>query len=413
MVEPTRRQFLAVVAAAGAATLASSPAGAAQTAAPAVHDTPGVFCVPVYGRSRFPAAPGEPLPRSCLVVVDARTGLARHIPSAVVNLHGLVEPTAANPKRQKLGIGHQSREILEVYSSEYGVVRAVQFPDISFRGHGLPHAGGALISAELISDPMKGGLLLYVDADGKEISRHATGGLRPHEIVDCGELYAVAHYGDRVPDRTKAAEPEPAGRLMFDLFEPSVTFLNKSDLAVVARHILPLEGAITHLSPQSDGTVLAMGMNAWAGVGHGFLHEYAARDHTTLLPLELASGIYERYVPIYRVSPEGGLMETIQALPHQMRRGQSFATAGSVAVGTYAASQTLFVRAPGVPDRWLNTLSMGVADPRGAAAVGDSGLVAISGNSDNIAVVDLKTGRINQLIGVPLGAHSHLYWQPS
>jgi hypothetical protein len=345
-----------------------------------------------------------------LVVVDAGTGLARHIPSAVVNLHGLVEPVVANPKRQKLGIGHQSRELLEVYTSEYEVVRAVRFPDISFRGHGLPHASGALISAELISDPMKGGLLLYVDADGNEVSRHATGGLRPHEIVDCGEFYAVAHYGDRVPDRTKAAEPEPAGRLMFDLLEPSVTFLSKSDLAVVAKHVLPLEGAVTHLSPQADGTVLAMGMNAWSSVGHGYLHEHAARDHTTLLPLELATGMYERYVPLYRVSPERGLVETIQALPHQMRRGQSFATTGAVSVATHAASQTLFVRAPGVPDRWLNTLSMGVADPRGAARVGDSGLVAISGNSDNIAVVDLQTGRIAQLIGVPLGAHSHLYW---
>jgi hypothetical protein len=200
---------------------------------------------------------------------------------------------------------------------------------------------------------------------------------------------------------------------MFDLIEPSVTFLSKADLAVVARHVLPLEGAITHLSPQPDGTVLAMGMNAWTAVGHGQLHEHAARDHTTLLPLELASNMYERYVPVYRVSPSGGLVETIQALPHQMRRGQSFATTGAGTVGTYAASQTLFVRAPGAPDRWLNTLSMGVADPRGAAPVGDTGLVAISGNSDNIAVVDLNTGKIAQLIGLPLGAHSHLYWQPS
>lgn len=410
MANPTRRHFLAAITAAGAASLTSSPAAAAQAATAETPESSGVFCVPVYGQSRFPAAPGEPLPRSCLVVVDARTGQARHVPSAVVNLHGLVEPTAANPKRQMLGIGHQSRELLEVYSADYDVVRAVQFPDVSFRGHGLPHAGGALISAELISDPMKGGLLLYVDADGKEISRHPTGGLRPHEIVDCGEFYAVAHYGDRAPDRSKIVEPEPAGRLMFDLIEPSVTFLSKIDLAVVARTLLPLQGAITHLSPQPDGTVLAMGMNAWTAVAHGQLHEHAARDHTTLLPLELASGMYERYVPVYRVSPADGLVETIQALPHQMRRGQSFATSGAVTVGTYAASQTLFVRAPGASDRWLNTLSMGVADPRGAAAVGNSGLVAISGNSDNIAVVDLNTGKIAQLIGLPLGAHSHLYW---
>lgn len=73
--------------------------------------------------------------------------------------------------------------------------------------HGIDYGEGALITAEMSGKEMEGGFLMLMDGDGKELERFPTGGNRPHEIVDCGDRYAIAHYGN--------VQPEPGDPLVW------------------------------------------------------------------------------------------------------------------------------------------------------------------------------------------------------
>ena len=413
---PHRRQFLSVAMLAG---LAGSCAAPAVALAPRQDDTArisGRFCIPIYAQRRFPM-PSDTA--SVLAVLDAASGRIEYHPSAVFNLHGLAEPGTTNPEQLKFGVGHANPEQLEIFDAGFKRMQTRRFEGLTFRGHGLGHPEGVLTTAEITGQEHQGGVLLLLDGAGQELHRAATGGLRPHEIVDCGSFYAIAHYGDRAraydAPRSTVVINGLELALDFDLVAPSVSFLDKTSLEVVAVHELPLTGAITHLAAAGEGEVLAMGMNALHFNDLNDLYVMAAKDDATLLPSELATLRYERYVPMYRVSCKGGVGVECYEPASTMRRGQSFAMdpQTGICAATYAASQTLFLRVPGKGDRMLNTLNFGVADPRGCTVIPGTGLVAVAGNSDNIAVLDGQSGALVKLYGLPLGGHSHMYWWPS
>src|SRR5690606_12232902 len=124
----------------------------------------GRLCVPIYGSIRFPLKADE---KSLLAVVDVKTGLNKYVPSPVFNLHGLLRPSKNNPNRQTLGIGHSSKTLMDVFDVNFERVKTLSFDGITFRGHGVDHDEGVLISAEKTGSPGHGGLLLLFDSDGK------------------------------------------------------------------------------------------------------------------------------------------------------------------------------------------------------------------------------------------------------
>jgi len=302
-----------------------------------------------------------------------------------------------------------------VFDGQMNRLEVRTYPGFTFRGHGIAWRGGVLVAAERTADPMAGGLLLEINASGELIGQHPTGGLRPHEIVICGDFFAVAHYGHR-PAAAGAGVPGQPGAgmptMLFDTVSPGVSFLKRDTLEVVAFHRMPGAAATTHLGVAPDGQVLAMGINTVRVPVEAALYELSERDGATLLPSEWYERGYEVYAPMYRVDSRKGVVETISEGAGRMRRGQSFASdaATGVVVATYAASQTLFLRRPGQADRWLSTLEFGVPNPRGCALIPGANLVAVSGNEDNVAIVDTTTGKLVRLVGVPLGGHSHMFW---
>ncbi|MNR71897.1 hypothetical protein D3C71_25760 [compost metagenome] len=411
-----RRTFLKTAALGGAAL--GLPAAAVQAKpAPTTGATPklppGRLCVLAYGRSRVPLAAEN---RTQIVSVDLQSGAAARIPSPVSNLHSLLQ---AGPNGgQWWGVGHESPELIDVFDGRLQRLTTMRFPGIIFRGHGIAWKGGVLVAAERQGDPMAGGLLLHLDPQGQVVGQHPTGGMRPHEVVECGDYLAVAHYGNR-PKGPPPAPPRPGDPatpcpFMLDTVSPGVSFLRRDSLEVVAFYRLPGDGATSHLGVTPDGQVLAMSFNALLVPSLPEMYAQAGRDGATLLSMEVIDGAYEIRAPMYRVDPLKGLVETLEAPAASMRRGQSFAhdlASGTVAA-TYAASQTVYLQRGREPGRWLSTLNWGVANPRGCALLAQGELLAVSGHDDNIAIVDITSGELVRLIGVPLGGHSHMYWLP-
>jgi hypothetical protein len=332
--------------------------------------------------------------------------------SSSTNLHDIAAPLN-NPDGVLFGVGHDVREVLEIFNPDLSLRTTLRFDGIRFKGHAFPYGKGILIAAESSAAPDKNGFLLYLDSKGTVLSKHTTGGLGPHEIVECGEYLAVAHYGS-APRKGSYTVGH-----MYDLVSPGVSFLKKDNLQFVAFHELPDEGgAITHLAHQGNGQVVAMGMNALKPVVDGPISIAVMREaikyQVDLLAEETGpNAFFHQPIPLHYVDVEKGITGKTDAIPRLMRRGQSFAQDWSLGltVATFAASQTLLVQdARTKKIRFLNTLDYGVADPRGCAMIPGTACVAVSGNANNIAIINLINDSLVDLIGVPLEQHSHMRW---
>lgn len=324
--------------------------------------------------------------------------------SQVRNLHGLLR--AGKGGRELWVLGHSAQEKVEVFDASLNRLETRTYPGVQFRGHGHPWKGGSLLSAEQLSNPMAGGFLLHLDAQGVELGRYPTGGLRPHEIVDCGEWLAIAHYGDR------PQQGSPMSAFSMDVISSGVSFLRKTDLSLEAFYGTEGKTATTHLAPSGRGRVISMSINTKRVPSEQLLDPLAQRDGVVLLRSERYERGYEVYAPVVEFDALKGEVSRLDAGPASMRRGQSFAhdPSSGVSIGTFAASQTLLLRAPGQQERFINTLALGVPNPRGCAVLGESGYAAVSGNEDNVAIFDVKSGRLVELIGLPMERHSHMFW---
>lgn len=161
-----------------------------------------------------------------------------------------------------------------------------------------------------------------------------------------------------------------------------------------------------------------MGMNSLKPVVDGPVSIAVMREaikyQVDLLAEETGpNAFFHQPIPLHYVGVEKGITGKTDAIPQLMRRGQSFAQDWSLGltVATFAASQTLLVQdARTKKIRFLNTLNYGVADPRGCAMIPGTACVAVSGNANNIAIINLINDSLVDLIGVPLEQHSHMRW---
>jgi hypothetical protein len=349
-----------------------------------------------------------------MVVLDISSGDIKNVSSPVQNLHGLLK---AGPSSSQLwGIGHESPELMDVFDRQLNRLETRSYRGLMFRGHGISWNGGVLVAAEALQDPMAGGLLVELDASGNVLQQHPSGGLRPHEIVQCGDYLAVAHYGHKpTAGPTQGAQVgygSGGPSLLFDTVSPGVSILRRDTLEVVAFHRTPGNVATTHLGVTAQGQVLCMGINTQRASSESVLYALAERDEATLLMSELYERGYEVCAPMHCIDPKAGIIATVEQPATRMRRGQSFAhdTKHGLLAATFAASQTLYLQLSGQGDQWLNTLELGVPNPRGCAVLPGGRFVAVSGNEDNIAIVDVLTGKLQRLFATPLGGHSHMFW---
>lgn len=350
--------------------------------------------------------------RSALIGVDYPSKSVSVTSSESSNLHDLVAPLN-NPENVYFGIGHDVKNVLEIFNQDLSLRTKLFIDGWRLKGHGLPYGKGILVSAESVDRPKSGGFLLHMNASGTVLSRHPTGGLSPHEIIDCGDYLAVAHYGN-----APRTEPHKGG-LFYDLIEPGVSFLKKDSLALVKfQYLDQSQGAITHIAKQGNGQVIAMALQFTKPVFDGptdrAVMQQAIADGVNLIAEETGpDAVYQMPLPLYYVDVDKGVTGMAQAPAPFMRRGQSFCQDPELGltVGTFAASQTVLVQDANTKTiRYLNSLDYGVADPRGCAMIPNTGCVAISGNSNNIAIINLYENKLVDLIGVTLEKHSHLRW---
>lgn len=408
----TRRGFLQI----GAAALGSSAIPHVQ-AAPAPRSSTEGGSLPAgrllvagftnkrlrHGRADY-AQPGT------IVEISLPSLSVRAVGSNSTNLHDLTAsgPHGAGPL---FAIGQDVPEIVELFTPDLSEKRVLSFPDVRFKGHALPHADGVLVAAESTERPNDAGFLLLLDGAGKEIGRFVTGALGPHEPIVCGADIVVSHYGT-APRQGPFLEGE-----LYDSISPGISVLDGQTLALKAFHPLPRLGAVSHVASLNDRTVVAMQMNAIrTGVGAALSDKtlsMADRDGAVLLPTELGPfGGYQVPLPLYVLDLETGLSRSIERPASEMRRGQSFCrdSESGYVLGTFPHSQTVGVFPPNEDPIFRSTLGVGVADPRGCASLGNSGLFAISGNADNVAIIDAKSGALVALIPTPLEQHSHMRW---
>lgn len=352
------------------------------------------------------------LPRSALIGIEYPSRAISIASSASSNLHDLVAPLE-NPENVIFGIGHDVRQVLEIFNQDLSLRTKLSLDGWRLKGHGIPYEKGILISAEYIDRPNERGYLLYMNAAGTILSRHPTGALSPHEIIDCGDYLAVAHYGNET-----RKEAFTAGHF-YELIEPGVSFIDKSTLKLVRfHHVEQSQGAITHIAKQGNGQVIAMGLQFTKPVFDGevaqAVMQQAKVDGVNLIAEETGpNAIYQIPLPLYFIDVEQGVTGVAEAPPSLMRRGQSFCQDLDLGltVATFSASQTIMVQDANTRAvRYLNTLDYGVADPRGCAMIPNTGCVAVSGNSNNIAIINLFEDKLVDLIGVSLERHSHLRW---
>lgn len=356
-----------------------------------------------HGRSDY-VLPGT------VVEISLPSLSVRAVGSHSTNLHDL-GAAGPNGAGQLVAIGQDVPEIVEFFAPDLSEKRVLRFPDVRFKGHVLPHANGVLLAAESVERPRDPGFLLLLDGAGQELGRFVTGALGPHEPIVCGADIVVSHYGT-APRQGPFLEGE-----LYEAIAPGISVLDGQTLALKAFHQLPRLGAVSHVASLNDRTVIAMQMNAIrAGAGAALSDmtlSMADRDGAVLLPSELGPfGGYQVPLPLHVVDLESGLSRTIERPASEMRRGQSFCrdSATGAVLGTFPHSQTVGMFSSDEEPIFRSSLDVGVADPRGCASLGDTGLIAISGNADNVAIVNARSGALVALIPTPLEQHSHMRW---
>lgn len=413
-----RRGFFKSVAAAGVglsigtSALAKEPSSQAPKSNTQQGLPQGRLVVMGYEHKRnFRSHPGLPF-RSALLSISYPDRLVQVTSSTSTNLHDIVFPFD-NSERVFFGVGHDVDNTLEIFNHDLSLKSALFVDGWRFKGHGIAWGRGMLVAAERQSRPEAGGVLLHVNAQGTVLGHFPTGGLSPHEIIECGDYLAVAHYGN-APDKAPFR-----GGVRFNLVDPGVAFLDKKTLKLVKYHHLEeSRGAITHIAKQGNGQVIAMPLQFSKPVFDGSIDMGVMRE-ATLNGIDLIeeetgpNAVYQMPLPLYYVDVHKGVTGETDLQPSLMRRGQSFAQDASLGltVGTFAASHTLLVQdANEKRIRVLKSLDFGIAEPRGCAMIPGTGCVAVSGNHYSIAIINLTNDRLVDYIGVPLERHSHLRW---
>lgn len=397
----SRRQFgLRLGSAAGALAL---PAWARSHALPEER-----LAVLVYGKPQFetstPAA-------AHLVSVGLQSKAVRVQGSAVRNLHGLVQPAGAADVLW--GIGQNAPELVEVFDRKTLTPQDVRrYEGWRFRGHAIPWGEGALVAAERLGAAGENGFLLHLTSGGKLLQAFPSGSIGPHEIVDCGDHFAVAHYGDVPANSAEAMRP---GALTFQVRRAGVSFLDKKTMAL--HRFVPLEdnGAITHLGVSGTNRVLAMGINDRQRVSPQEQEAFEKAYDVVLLQVERRDQRIELPYPTQEVDAEAGVVRQLEFPASKMRRGQSFASsaAAGLTVATFAGSNTLLVHRAGRAAKMLDTREFGIENPRGCALSPTGDRIAVAGHDRGIAVLDALTERSLLRVDLALGAHSHAFWLTS
>lgn len=373
------------------------------------QSTPGErLAILVYGKPLFAAAAAPGATPAHLVGVELNSTAVEYRASSVRNLHGLVAPHGAPDVLW--GVGQNSPELLEVYERRDLSTREVQqHAGWRFRGHAIAWGEGALVAAERNGTLGEHGFLLHLSAQGKLLNAYPSGSIGPHDIVDCGDYFAVAHYGD-VP--SNGPERFAPGALTFQVRRAGVSFLDKKTLQLHRFVQLEDNGAVTHLGVSGKNRVLAMGINDQLRMSPQQQAAFEQANDLRLLEQERREHRIELAYPTCEVDADAGVVRKLAFAPNKMRRGQSFAShpASGLAIATFAGSNTLLLHRRGEPEQMLATPDFGIENPRGCAISPSGDRLVVAGHDKGVSVLDARAGKLLTHIDTPLGAHSHAFW---
>lgn len=405
----------------GASSLVGKQAGLGRGSFPDGYSGLGAghFLVTHFAYYRNPV--DQPF-ESAFSLIDAQTGSSRYVYSKVPRLHTAFRPTANNADKRTFMLGYHVNNVIDVFDSQFELIDTLSIKNAVFRGHAIDYQGGMLLSAVdqfgHAGELPYAGFLLHLSTNGEELGRYPIEGSLPHEIIDCGPYLAVSVYGGGVRfGRREPAfsdfESEGGAKLAYEVDKPGVCFLDKKTLAVVRFVSLPATGLATHLALDHKGHVLVMTVNTRVATRSSDLNYYVRRDNVSLLSSEVYRGQYEEPFPMYEIDPENGTVKTINYPPALMRRGSNFAhdPASGYTIAAYGCSNTIFVCDALGNHKMIDSLKLGIADPRGACAIRGTGLFAVSGQENNIIIFDPKAENpVLHNYSVSLGTQGHLHW---
>lgn len=403
MITTTRRGFLQSTTLAGIGALGANQLMSRTEAANTHTDgkLTGMLVAVGFGAKRSSTQPANGT--SVITELDLSTGGARSGFIPLASAHTLM----LSPFGPGLCLPLDGSEAIWVDSS-FAVAGTLVAPGgYLFSGHGVLHTGThyAFISlrrrnAQSFSDTGRIGI---VDLRSKKlIDLFNSGGVRPHDLDLVGKSLVVSHYGDIKYERT--------GITAMNAREPRLVTLDIETGRVLQVIDAPPNGSLTHLAVGGDGKVCAVPLNYQGFDDAGRREvERLLGDKFEISVAEELEGRIAVPMPILVFDRKTGSYKELRGEPGRQRRAQSvaFHPGSKRFFITYSFSDTLAC-ADETGVRYVSGFDLGLSFVRGVCAVGNTGLIAVTGEFRGVALVDATSLTVVKRFDVSWFDHPHV-----
>jgi hypothetical protein len=287
-------------------------------------------------------------------------------------------------------------------------------PDYGFGGHAVVIAGGTKVF--LHYNPTQrsskgGGYGEIVDLrTGKLEAKTETAIIHAHDMLMSTDGQIVVA-DDGVVD---TAEDQP---YLFRPIRPALHYFDQS-LALMKIVDLNINGSLVHIAEDNHGTII------------GAAEQYVRRNeagHQEISRLLGASadGFFAQFDPeIYDLDvPVPGPLVTIDSAGHAKtaatRSGLQlepfdtlFNPVTSITCCVFTESNSLVWRESQQPWQYQKLVDFGIRDPFGLANLGNTGLIAVNGFDQGVAILDSRDMSLVQFYDVPTHGTKHLSFSP-
>ncbi len=275
-----------------------------------------------------------------------------------------------------------------------------------FSGHAILSKDGtrvfmSLRRIEALTDRDTGSILVLDVPSLKVLAQWDSGGVRPHDLAWHGDVQLlVSHYGDVSPAEGKAK-----------FRRPCLVAIDVSEGRIVQKVATTEAGSLTHIAYDGDRWVCGVPLHYYSFDDEGLakLRKDCAGLAVEVSPAERWENRLAAPLPALLIDRQSGFVHSLPSDPGRQRRAQSVVYhPGSRSFWiSYSFSDVVAVVDIETRHvRYLSGFDLGLTCVRGICAAGDK--VVISGELNDLAIVDAAERRVVGRIKVPLYDNPHL-----
>ncbi len=294
-----------------------------------------------------------------------------------------------------------------------GLAHTLTAPDgLWFSGHGLLAKDGkrlflSLRRIEAKTEADTGAILVLEVPSLRTVALWDSGGVRPHDMVWHAETQLlISHYGDMTP-----AAPAPKSR------HPRLVTLDTLNGKVLSTIDTPRSGSLTHIAYDGERFVCGVPLHYFPFDDAGLAQQRQAFGNVgvEVSPAERWEGRLAAPMPPLLIDRLSGEVTAVTAEPIHQRRAQSviFHPETRTFWITYSFSDVVARIDPATKQvDYLSGFDLGLTCVRGLCALGDGIHIAVSGELNDLSIVNAKTRAVATRIRVPLYDNPHLTFVP-